>query len=179
MKNRPHWNGGFSLIELIISIVLLGLLAAVGTNMLSDSFDSTYILNASQNTAAQGRYTLERMEREIREMDPAVASTRDPSNFVFTKMPPSGATTGVLVTMNNTGNELTMKYDTGTAYKLSSQVVANAGGLPLFAYLKSDGSTADSSSNLSFVQITLTLRDTSISGQQNLEQRTRVAVRSK
>jgi prepilin-type N-terminal cleavage/methylation domain-containing protein len=38
---------GFTLIELIITTVLLGLLGAVGASMISDSFDTTRMVDAS------------------------------------------------------------------------------------------------------------------------------------
>src|SRR5450759_1188287 len=61
-------NNGFTLVEIIISIVLLGILAAVGSSMISDTFKTTKMVDANQANRAQIRYAVERLAREIREV---------------------------------------------------------------------------------------------------------------
>lgn len=184
-KRSNCGNGGFSLIELIISIVLLGLLAAVGANMLSDSFDIAYMLNTSQSTASQARYTLERLEREIRETQYTggaytIVGTPTGTSFKFTKAD------GVTVTIANSGSDLTIGYsdpttistDPVTTSTLTSQVVT-LGNPPLLAYYKNDGVTETTSgADIRFVEIKLTLRGPSKTEQQDIVLRTRVALRN-
>lgn len=165
-------NGGFTLIELIISIVLLGFLAAVGTSMISDSFNTTYVVNASQANAGQARYALERLEREIRQVQYSGSSytigTMTLTSFVFTK------SDGVTVTIANSGTNLNLGYSTPAITSLlSSQVSSFA-----LYYYQADGVTpATGNSDIRFVQISLTLTDTNTSGQ-SIAQRTRVALRN-
>lgn len=171
---RP--SSGFSLIELIISIVLLGFLAAIGTTMISDSFDTTRLVNSSQSSAGQARYALERMEREIREVAYSGSSytiaTMDPTRLVFTK------SDGVTVTINSGGANLAIAYPTSATPATLSNQVSNFA----LAYYRiaDDGSITSSgvnASNVRFVEIKLTLTDSNTSGQ-SIAQRTRIALRN-
>lgn len=168
---QRHSRGGFTLIELVISIVLISLLAAVGTTMISDSFDLTYMMNGSQSSAAKARNTLERLEREIREVGYNAGSYRTStanmtaSSFTFTKS--DGITTVAIV---RSGTTLTLN---GTP--LTDNVDSFA-----LAYLQIDSTGAVTTTtvptNLRFVEISLTVRDAA-SGQA-IPQLTRVALRN-
>lgn len=189
--------GGFSLIELIIAIVLLGLLAAVGTSMLSSSFDTTYMINASQTSAEQARYTLERLEREIREVKAGSITTATASRMVFTRDIKVSGASDVATVVTICGNDATCTGGTAfltinhnppdTTSTLSSQLIDadnNPATIPLLSYYKADGSKADGTSQtgrdeIAVVEINLIVRDTSKDGQQNIAQRTRVALRNK
>jgi prepilin-type N-terminal cleavage/methylation domain-containing protein len=59
---------GFTLIELVIVVVLLGILGATGVSMLYDPFSTARIVNATNTDAAKARYALERVARELREV---------------------------------------------------------------------------------------------------------------
>ena len=65
MRGAPNMlrEAGFTLVELIIAIVLLGILGAVGSTMILDSFTTTQLSNASTASAGQARYALERLAR--------------------------------------------------------------------------------------------------------------------
>jgi len=162
------------LIELVISIVLLGLLGAVGTTMISDSFDLTYMMNGSQSSAAKARYALERVEREIREVgyNTATSSYRTTtanmtaSSFTFSKS--DGTTT---VAIARSGGNLTLNGTT-----LTDNVDSFA-----LAYLRIDPTTGavtttTDPASLRFVEISLTVRDAA-SGQR-IPQLSRIALRN-
>lgn len=68
MKTSRSGAHGYTLIEMIIAIVLIGLLGAVGVSMFADSFDTTRHVNTAESSAAQARNALERITREVREM---------------------------------------------------------------------------------------------------------------
>lgn len=158
---------GFTLIELIMSIVLIGLLAAVGTSMISDSFDTTYLVNASQSSTGRARYAVERLEREIREGRTVTAKSATGLTFVNGN--------GATVVIASSGSALTI----GGATLIANEVAANPGNVALFSYLQADGTTpatAADHSDVRFVQIYLTVHDTT-SGQ-TISQRTRVALRN-
>jgi len=163
---------GFTLIELIITIVLLGLLGAVGVTMISDSFDTSRRIDASETNSGQARYALERMEREIREVRYSGGAysitTRTASSMVFTKGD------GVTVTLTNSGGDLTLGYSSpATTSPLANRVSSFA-----LAYYQADGITpATSNSDIRFVQISLTLYDSSTGGR-SIAQRTRIALRN-
>ena len=59
---------GFTLMEIIISVVLLGILGVVGTTMISSSFYTTRVMSTGHLAYSAARYALERMAREIREV---------------------------------------------------------------------------------------------------------------
>lgn len=159
---------GFTLIELVIAIILIGLLGAVGVTMISDSFDTTRMINANQSTVAQARYAMERMQREIREAK--TVSSYSGTGISFTK--PDA--TSVDIT-SGSGN-LAVNNATLLAGLLINNPPAGS-PKPLLAYYKSDGVTpADAATNIRFVEITLTVTD-STSGQ-SLTQRSRVSLRN-
>ena len=176
-------NGGFTLVELVMSIVLIGILAAVGASMISDSFRTTRIVNADNASQARARYALERMAREIREV----------------KYTSTGPSIGYcLITNNWTASRLnfnkrldndinTDSCTTGTSpvdiRYISPSVTL--GGVSLttdvdaasFVYYMSNGTTTTNDpSNIKFVEITLTVKDAT-SGK-SINQVTRVALRN-
>lgn len=175
-------NKGFTLIELVISIVLLGMLAAVGSTMISDGFTSTRMVNANQSNAGQARYAVERIAREIREtlykdafptgykIDNFTAS-----NLVFTKCPKVEITctpdNWVTVTINNNGKILTLGYSSpATISTLTDQVSSFD-----MSYYDATGVLTKIASDIRIVQISLSIADPS---GEILSQRTRVALRN-
>lgn len=203
-KQRQHARqSGFTLVELIISIVLLGLLATVGTSMIADSFSLTRIVNANQADTVQARYALERMAREIREVkylntsrycittmnsavlrfdkvDVAVASP-DPascsSGTTIVTLTCNSDPTAVTTPCNSNGLLLSTPVPPASAPSNASLVSRVATNGFSFAYFQSDGVTsATSNTNVAFIQITLTVTNTT-SGQ-TFAQRTRVALRN-
>jgi len=184
---------GFTLVELVIVMVLLGILGAVGSNMLSDSFTTTHRVNESNASKAEGRYVLERLAREIREVkylslgnycieQVSGVDTMTPTRFVFDKRSNSLSldrqtcgTDSNRVTVNYSAPNLTLAYASPALSATLSNRVAPAG----FAlrYFQSDGTTPSSTSaTLYFVEISLTLTDAT--GLQGIQQRMRVALRN-
>lgn len=188
---RPG-NGGVTLIELVISIVLLGILAAVGATMFSESFTISSVVNANQASTAQARYALERVEREIREVKFA-GSAYDITDKTATKIVfgSSAHTPEVQVTIctgaspscpGGTGvNQLTLSYTNLTSNATTSAALTDRvtnGGFTL-TYCEVNGTTcsnAVTNNAISFVQIDLTVTDAT-SGQ-IISQSTRVALRN-
>lgn len=177
-RTSPSRQRGVTLVELIITMVLMGLLATVGATMISDTFQTTRLVNAGQASADQARYAMERLSRELREVkyvsagsSYAVSSSLTPAatNMVFTRVI-NGA--DVTVTINKSGTNLTLGYSSpAVSSVLASQVSEFA-----LDFLQLDNSAASSGANLRFVVITLTVTD-SVSGQA-IRQQTRVALRN-
>lgn len=181
--------------EVIISIVLLGMVAAVGTSMLKDTFDTARTVNADNASAGQARYALERLAREIREVK--FASTSNGTTC-------SNATSGYCITAPATlpapASPLTVSsaapltFDNGANASVSITVTTDANGLTKTLNLNgyalcsnvtsllavfydiSDSAAAPTMSTVRFVQLTLTVTDPT-SGQITA-QRTRVALRN-
>lgn len=180
MRGITHYRlvRGFTLIELIMVIVLLGILAAVGSNMLSDSFTSSTMLNSGNAVEAEARYAMDRLVREIRQVQYVTASNRyaitaptanPASGMVFVKN--DGTTT---VTISNTSGKVQLGY-ASPAPTLVDQVKSfsltfrDATGQSITAL-------SDIPANTAFVDVVLNVQDAK-SGQ-SINQSMRVALRS-
>jgi prepilin-type N-terminal cleavage/methylation domain-containing protein len=58
---------GFTLLELTLVIVVLGILSAIGVSMISDSFKTTQRANNGNAVSSSSRYAMDRISREIRQ----------------------------------------------------------------------------------------------------------------
>ena len=172
---RQH---GFTLVELVITIVVLGILAAVGSSMISDTFTTARIVNSSQASADQARYATERLAREIREVQfsgnaYAISSTMSPaaSTMAFTRTISDLGVTAT-VTVARSGTNLTLGYSSpATTSTLATDVTAFT-----LDFLALDNTPTTLASAVRFVVIKITVTDTT-SGQA-ITQQTRVALRN-
>ena len=191
--NPPRRCTGFTLVELVIVIALLGILSVIGSSMLSDSFTTTYRVNESNASKAEARYVLERLAREIREAKYLESgsycveqiggvATMTATRLVFDKRSNNQSldrqTCSIdsnRVTVNFSAPHLTLAYATPALSATLSSRVAPAGFT--LRYLGSDASTvASTGAAVRFVEISLTLTDAT--GAQGLPQRLRVALRN-
>jgi prepilin-type N-terminal cleavage/methylation domain-containing protein len=172
-------SGGFTLIELIISIVLLGIMAAVGSTMISDTFTTARMVNADNANAGQARYALERLAREIREVKFISTTgycldTWIASRLTFKKRNANSTNTDNCDTETS---PVDISYSTPPNLTLGGASLTTQVDTFRFDYYLIDGHTTTGSAlNVKFIQITLTVKD-SISGQ-SIQQRTRVALRN-
>ncbi len=119
---------GFSLLEMVLVIVLLAMLAGIGSTLLSAGFNSYFTGRDSSEAEWQGRYALERLTRELR-------TVRSPSAADLIIAP---------------ANQITFTTLAGTtiSYALAGGAL-NRNGVPLadgiaglaFSYLQRDGKT--------------------------------------
>jgi len=164
---------GFTLIEMIISLVVLALLgAAAGYGLTGGAL--AYSGNADAlHTLGKLRYASERMAREVREIR---RNSVTPANYDITTM--TGTTLaftrsdGTAVTLTGTPPLLTLAYSTpaGT-HTLTDEV-----GSLAFGYYRADGSTpATGTADVAFIEFDLVLARNGNS----YPQRTRVALRNR
>jgi prepilin-type N-terminal cleavage/methylation domain-containing protein len=173
---------GFTVMELVIAIVIMGILSVVGVSMISDTFTTARVVNARESSANDARYALERLAREIREVkfvDTATGyaiSTMAGTSMAFTK---DVGGVDVVVTIAQSGTDLTLGYSSPAAISpIAKQVSAFS-----LQYLKVDSESATGATSTTtlptdvrFVVISLTVTDAT-SGKQVTE-RTRVALRN-
>jgi len=172
---------GFTLIELIISIVLLGLLGTVGVTMFSDSFDTTRWINANQGSSAKSRYALERLERELREIKIVggaycTGALANPSTSLTFQQRQANSTD--TTNCNSEVNPITISLATGVlSLQKSGTSSPLTDGVTAFSlnFLDKDNNPTTDNTALRLVVIDLTLNDTS---GQAIAQRARVALRN-
>src|SRR5690349_11424764 len=69
MRTSPRSaQQGFTLIELIMSVVLLGFLTAFGASMIYDNMRTVVLVNSGQGSLDRARLAMGRLSREIREV---------------------------------------------------------------------------------------------------------------
>jgi prepilin-type N-terminal cleavage/methylation domain-containing protein len=173
MRQPDSGCRGFTLVEMVIAIVVLGIVAVVGAQVIVNGMQAASLAADNNETLSKINYATERMVREIRETqrNPLLTSdyeiaTRTASIFAFTK------SDGVTVTLTSGAPLLTIGYNSpaGT-FTLTDQVTSAS-----FTYYQLDGVTiSDTNANIAFVEISLTL--TSATGFTS-SQRVRVALRN-
>lgn len=168
-------NGGFTLVEIVISIVLLGILAAVGSTMISDSTTVANVTNLNQTSLSQSRYAVERLVREIREVR-LVGNAYDISDKTVISLR-FFKSDGVEVSIAQSGSNLSLGYPPVSSSFLTNEVEV-VSGVPSFSlsYLDIDGTTTANNTDVRFVQIALTTKN--LATGVTSAQRTRVALRN-
>ena len=73
---------GFSLIEMILVIVIVGIIATVGAQLMGTGFQLYFTGRDTLDVDAQARLALERMTRELRAVRPATGLTMVPATEV-------------------------------------------------------------------------------------------------
>lgn len=169
---RVDASAGFTLVELIMVIVLLGILAAVGSNMLSDGFKTTGMVNASNASEAEARNAMDRLTREIRQVKYSAGysiSTASSSVLQFV----NGGNSSVRIAL--VGTDLKLDYGNVSANTL----VSGVSSFTLTYYDANDNVLTDLTTiqtSCAYVQMALSVNDAMMSSP--FVQTTRVALRS-
>lgn len=162
---------GFTLIEIVIGLVLLGILGIVGASMIGGSFFTNEAISNANLAYSKARYGLERMSREIREVDDTGSlqiTTWTATELSFTKTGPQGPLL-VSFTHDTNNGTLSMAYKgtlngityNGTAHELVNNISNTVGA---FSYYQDIGANAASThsatdiANLHYVFIRLQVK---------------------
>jgi MSHA biogenesis protein MshO len=146
---------GFSLLELIMVIVILGILAAFVGPVLFNAIRAYDQAQKGVQTQAKMRYAVERLSRELREIR---RQTTDAALLDITSMTATSLaffkTDSTPVVIAVAGNQVNLAYST-----VSAMLTDQLGSFSL-QYFQPDGVTAAATaSSLSFVQISMTLSE--------------------
>lgn len=142
-------HGGFSLMELVMVIVIVGIIFAIGATLLGRVFQSYASTREIGGAEWQGVVALERLSRELRHMHSRTYLVMSPATEI-TFADNDGATARVFLN----GTALTLSTG-GVAYPLADGI----GSLGFF-YLRNDGQTAATgSANTHYIAVRLTVQD--------------------
>lgn len=166
---------GFTLIEMIMAIVVLGIVAAIGAPLLAGSMQVFAAAAPEVDTLSKARYAMERVARELRSVSytgSAYDLTLTASSASFTR------TDGTAVVLTAAPPVLTIAYNGGPAGTLVDQLPAGGAS---FSGFQVDGVTATTNPALiAYVQIDLSLEHApGAAGSNTLAHRTRVLLRSR
>ena len=139
---------GFTLIEVIITLVIAGVLATIGATLLSSGFRSYFLGRELAQDAAQGTLALERMTRDLRAVRSAAdLTTIGASTISFVDVD------GNTITYALSAGSVTRSQNGGTAQPLAANVSSLA-----FTYLQNDGqTTAASSATVWYIVVAVTV----------------------
>jgi prepilin-type N-terminal cleavage/methylation domain-containing protein len=148
---------GFTLAELIMVIVILGILGAFVGPVVYNAIRAYDSVQKSANTNAKVRYAMERIAREMRDVRRQVTdagfldiASMTASSLAFFK------TDGTRVLLIGAGNAVSLAYSTLTGM-LVDQVQPGSFSL---AYFEQGGTTlAGTAASVAFVQVSMTLTE--------------------
>ena len=146
---------GFSLVELIMVIAILGILAAFVGPVLFNAMRSYDQAQKGVQTQAKMRYAMERMSRELREIrrQATDATLLDITSMTATSLA-FFKTDSTPVAIAAAGNQLNLAYST-----VSAMLTDQLGSFSLAYYQPDTSTVATTASSLAFVQISMTLSE--------------------
>ncbi len=134
---------GFTLIELIMVIAILSVIGVFGSQMFLETTQIFLEARNRRDAVQEARYAIERMSREIREDIDATTDITAFSASTFTYTDPNSAS----VSFTKSGSNLLRNSD----------VLAGDVSALTFSYLKSNGATASSASDIWRIKVSLTV----------------------
>lgn len=138
-KQQP----GFTLIESVMAVVLIGIIALVFSAYINESFRAWVFMGQEKQATFQSQAALTRMIKEIKRIQHNTSiSTWTSTTLVFTNID------GVTITFTQSGTNLLMNGD------ILVQDLANPGGVA-FSYLKADGTAAAAVVEISIIKVRL------------------------
>lgn len=161
---------GFSLVEMVVSIVVLGILAAITAPVFSTSMRGYAESDAHLTTLSKARYATERIARELREVQYNAVT----GNFLFTAMGANNVSFTkqdlTTVTLNVAGANLNLRY---APPNITAPLTDELTALTL-TYLNTNGAPGANATTVRAIDVSLTLTNRGVSH----TQRVRVGLRN-
>jgi prepilin-type N-terminal cleavage/methylation domain-containing protein len=138
---------GFTMLEMIITLVIAGVLATVGAMIMSSGFRTYFLGRELAQDAAHGTLALERITRELRTIRSATAADLDiapaaPTKITFTDVD---------------GNTIAYGLSGGSVNRNAQPLADNVSDLT-FTYLRNDGvNSAATSAEVYYVTVSVTV----------------------
>ncbi len=141
---------GFTLIEIVIVIVIMGIVAAIGSLIMSRGFSSYFTERDITSVDQQARLALERMTRELRLIR---VTSSGPDISVMN--------TNLVTFTDNTATGITYTISAGQLTRNGVPLAANLTALNL-SYLTSTGAATVNPAQVFYIQVALTVNQNSI-----------------
>lgn len=172
MRTGVHARG-FTLIEMSMVIVILGILAAATTPLLTNSFRAYETNQSNMVTLSKLRYATERIARELREVrfngtNYEIASMTA-NTLSFTK----NDAASTIVTITGAPPLATLQYSTPA---MSATLTDQLASLQFQYFDINDSSAGVTNATVAYVDVVLTLNDPNSGA---AVQRTRIALRNR
>jgi prepilin-type N-terminal cleavage/methylation domain-containing protein len=133
--HRRHHCHGFTLVEMVLVIVLVGIIAGIGSTILAGGFKA-YITSKNLSQAEwQGRIAIERLTRELRTVRSATA-------LDLTLVP------NTAITFTDTNANVISYTLSGTTLMRNAQPLADDISSLSFSYIANDGKTTAANASL-------------------------------
>jgi prepilin-type N-terminal cleavage/methylation domain-containing protein len=144
-------SAGFTLIEVVISLIVVGVLATIGATVMSRGFLTYFVGREIARDDAQGRLAFERMARELR----TVRGTADLNIGVANQITITDFNGNVIVYRLNAGtSQLERSQDNGATF----QPLADNVSTLTISYLQNDGTTAAAvAASVYYITVLLTI----------------------
>jgi prepilin-type N-terminal cleavage/methylation domain-containing protein len=149
--NRTRRCGGVTLIELVLTIVILGVLAAAAVPLIASGVNAFNATTRGVHALSKLHYATERITRELREMrrNPAAPDELDivgspgATSLSFNKVDYAVASAGevVQVSISQSGSDATVQYSSPTFSPAVSAALLDSVGTLQFKYYEADGVT--------------------------------------
>lgn len=137
MKIMKKSSAGFTLIEVIVSLVLMGIVGIVAAMGLMQGIKAYAITRTSSETVQQTEYALNRIKLEFMNMDTVTAASPESITFTTNKVINRISEPPISYTISRNGNEIDLTVGNGVPNPLLKGV--GTGGAFL-TYTKNDGS---------------------------------------
>jgi prepilin-type N-terminal cleavage/methylation domain-containing protein len=142
MKNIIKNKNGFTLIEAVVTLVVMSILFGVGAQILNTTMYSWNMVNHHKDMLYGSRLSMTRMLFDIRHADISQITTFDPTHFVF-------------VDINNKGHNF---FLSGTTLLKDGRILADSlqsGTGVQFSYLDPNGNVASTAADIRRVKVRL------------------------
>jgi len=144
MKIMKKSSAGFTLIELIASLILMGIVAIVAAMSLVQGIKAYATSRTAAGTVQQAEYALNRMKLELMTMDTVTAAGAD--TITFTSNKTNGRlNSGTVYTFTRVGSEIDLTVTPSAGSASTNALITGLGtygaGSGLFTYQNNAGGT--------------------------------------